>query len=169
VKSLVPVSLLAVLASACAGTGSGEGSRTGAEPPVCRPGRGDPITEQALKQAFAREGIRLHRDGDCFVEGALVLLSNLTEAVPSEAEDGILASQGHIWCAVWETGGSSARLERFVWRNDPDPTMLRVLNVTCDIFPATTGQTDAVEQALRRLPGVSPLPSTVPSPDAVHD
>lgn len=111
----------------------------------------------------------MYRDEECFAGDALVLLSNITDAVPLEREEEIMASQGHIWCQIYETGVSSARLQRFVWRNDPDPTMLRVLNVTCDIFPETIRQTDAAERALRRLPGVSRLPSTVPSEDAVRD
>jgi hypothetical protein len=54
-------------------------------------------------------------------------------------------------------------------RNDPFPTYLRVLNVACDIYPESREQTDTLEQALRRLPGVNDLPSTVPSEDAVRD
>jgi hypothetical protein len=80
----------------------------------------------------------------------------------------IRASEGHIFCGVYPEG-SYARIQRFVWRNDPDPTYLRVLNVTCDIFPESREQTDVLEQALRRLPGVSGLPSTVPNETAKRD
>jgi hypothetical protein len=98
----------------------------------------------------------------------LVLLSNITDAVPYEQKDVIMASEGHIFCELYPEG-SSRRVERFVWRNDPDPTYLDVLNVACSIYPESHGQTDALERAIRRLPGVSDLPSTVPSEDAVRD
>jgi hypothetical protein len=49
------------------------------------------------------------------------------------------------------------------------PTYLDVLNVGCAIYPQTRDHTDTLEDALRRLPGVSDLPSTVPSEDAVPD
>src|SRR5687768_5589578 len=122
------------------------------EPPPCRPGRGAPVTERALKEALAAEGIRLYRDDECF-ETVLAVLSNITEAVPGEREDAIVSSQGHIFCEVYDSGGSP-RIERFVWRNDPDPTYVRVHNVSCGIYPETTRQTDALERALRTLPGV---------------
>ena len=139
----------------------------GAEPPPCRPDAGAPITERELKAALAAEGIRLFRERDCLGD-ELVLLSNLTDAVPYEQEDVIRASEGHIICELYPTG-SSRRIERFVWRNDPDPTYLDVLNVTCSIYPERRQQTDVLERAIRRLQGVSDLPSTVPSEDAVRD
>lgn len=71
-------------------------------------------------------------------------------------------------CELYDAG-ASARIERFVWRNDPDPTYVRELNVDCAIFPEMKRQTDSLERALRRLPGVSDLPSTLPSEDAIHD
>ena len=157
---------LAVTAAACAGTDADPGVQP-AEPPPCRPGRGAPVTERALKEAFAAEGIRLYRDDDCF-DSVLAVLSNITDAVPGEREEAILSSQGHIFCEVYDSGAST-RIERFVWRYDPHPTYVRVLNVDCGIYPETIRQTDAVERALRRLPGVSRLPSTVPSADAVRD
>jgi hypothetical protein len=119
-----------------------------------------------LKVALDAEGIRLLRDSDC--SGDELELSNLTDAVPYKQEDVIRASEGHIFCDLYPEG-SSPRIERFVWRNDPDPTYLDVLNVSCAIYPETREQTDALEQALRRLPGVSDQPSTVPSEDAVRD
>jgi len=80
----------------------------------------------------------------------------------------IRASDSHIFCALYSEG-SSPRIERFVWSNDPHPTHLRVLKVTCDIYPETRDHTDTLEDALRRLPGVSDLPSTLPSEDAIRD
>lgn len=44
---------------------------------------------------------------------------------------------------------------------------LDVLNVGCAIYPETRDHTDTLEAALRRLPALSDLPSTVPSEDAV--
>lgn len=158
--------VLALLASGCAGASPDEGS-TLAEPPPCRSDYGAPITERELRAALAAEGVRLLRDSGC--SGAELELSNLTEAVPIEQEDVIRASEGHIFCSVYAEGSFPGRLERFVWRNDPDATHLRVFNVDCDIYPETRDQTDTLEQALRRLPGVSDLPSTVPSDDAVRD
>ena len=38
---------------------------------------------------------------------------------------------------------------------DADPTYVDVLNVGCAILPENEEQTDTLEQALRRLPGVS--------------
>jgi hypothetical protein len=97
-----------------------------------------------------------------------VLLSNLAD-VPSERTDEIVASQGHIICGLYAGGSSSHRVERFVWRNDHDPTYVRVLNVNCSIYPKNHRQTDTLERAIRRLPGVSDLPSALPSKDAVSD
>ena len=165
-RILLLASLFAVVASAC-GSESVVRTRTVAEPPPCRPGRGAPITERALKIAFAAEGIRMYRDKDCF-DSELVLLSNITDAVPREREDATVTSEGHIWCQVY-AGGTSARIFRYVWRNDPRPTFVEALNVSCSIYPETIRQTDTVERILRRLPGVHRLPSAVPSPDAVHD
>lgn len=119
-----------------------------------------------MKAALDAEGIRLLRGSDC--SGDELELSNITDAVPYEQEDVIMASEGHIFCQLF-TEGSSPRIERFVWRNDPHPTYLRVFNVACDIYPETREQTDTLEEALRRLPGVSELPSRVPSEDAVRD
>lgn len=158
--------VLVLLACGCAGGASPDGGTTVVEPPPCRPDRGAPITEPELKAALDAEGIRLLRDSDC--SGDELELSNITDAVPYEQEDAIMASEGRIFCELYPEG-SSPRIERFVWRNDPDPTYLDVLNVSCAIYPETREQTDALEQALRRLPGVSDLPSTVPSEDAVRD
>ena len=137
------------------------------EPPPCARGGGKPITERMLKDALAAEGIRVYRESDCFTD-ELVLLSNLTDAVRYEQEDEIRESEGHIFCSLYATGRPS-RIRRYVWRNDPEPTNVEVLNVVCSIYPEAKSQTDTLEHALRRLPGVSELPSTVPSDDAVHD
>ena len=137
-----------------------------AEPELCRPEAGAPITERELKAAMDAEGIRLLRESDC--SGDELALSNLTAAVPYEEEGVIRASEGHILCDLYPEG-SDRRIYRYVWRNDPDPTSLDVLNVGCSIFPENRGQTDTLEQALRRLPGVSDLPSKLPSEDAVRD
>jgi hypothetical protein len=167
-RPLLTLAVLAPLACGCAGGASPGAGETSAEPPPCRQGVGTPITERALKAALAAEGIRLYRERDCFAD-ELVLLSNLTDAVPDEQEDEIMASQGHILCGLHSAGASSRRVERFVWRNDPDPTYVRVLNVSCAIYPENHRQTDTLERAIRRLPGVSRLPSALPSEDAVRD
>ncbi len=60
-------------------------------------------------------------------------------------------------------------MERFVWRNDTNPTYPRVLNVDCAISPSKRADTAALERALRGLPVVSAQPTTVPSSDAIHD
>lgn len=157
---------LVLLTCGCAESASLDPGATVAEPPPCRPDRGAPITERELKAALDAEGIRLLRDSDC--SGDELLLSNITDAVPYEQENVIRASESHIFCELY-ADGSSPRIERFVWRNDPDPTHLRVLNVACDIYPETPEHTDTLEEALRRLPGVNDLPSTVPNEDAVRD
>ena len=155
-----------LFASGCAGGASPDAGTRVAEPPPCRPDQGAPVTERASKAAFDAEGIRLLRDSDC--SGDELELSNITDAVPQDHEDVIMASEGHIFCEVYPDG-ASPHIDRFVWRNDRHPTYLRVLNVSCAIYPDTREQTDSLEQALRRLPGVSDLPSRVPSGDAVRD
>jgi hypothetical protein len=119
-----------------------------------------------LKAALDAEGIRLLRDSDC--SGDQLEFSNLTDAIPYEQKGVIRASESHISCDLYPEG-SSRRVHRFGWRNDPYPTYLDVLNVGCAIYPETRDHTDTLEDALRRLPGVSDLPSTVPSEDAVPD
>jgi hypothetical protein len=120
-----------------------------------------------LKTALAARQIQLYRDDRCY-PGKLVTLSNVAGPVRHEQKDAIMASEGHIFCHVY---GKSygPRIERFVWRNDPDPTYIRVFNVDCAIYPERKAQTDELEQAIRRLPGVSDRPATLPSPDATHD
>ena len=134
---------------------------------ACRPGTPAPVTERALTDAFAAEGIVLHRDDDCAAE-ELMTLVNITIPMPSERRDALRASQGSIFCDLLARQLGS-RIERFVWRNDPDPTSIRVLNVACSVYPERRAHSDAVERALRRLPGVSDEPALVPSPDARPD
>jgi hypothetical protein len=164
-RSYGVAAVLALLACGCAGASS-DGGTEAVEPP-CRPDHRAPITERELKAALDAEGIRLLRDSDC--SGEELGLSNITDAVSSEQVDVILASEGHVFCDLYTKDTFSPRIERFVWRNDPDPTYLDVLNVSCAIYPETREQTDVLEHALRRLPGVSELPSTLPSDDAVRD
>ena len=84
--------------------------------------------------------------------------------------DSIVAAEGHILCELYgEDLRLARRIERFVWLNDPTPTYIRVLNVSCGVFTDETAHTDAVERAFRRLPGVSRMPTRVPSEDAVRD
>jgi hypothetical protein len=155
--------VLVLLTCGCAVGGSSD-SET--EPSLCRPDHGAPITERELKAALDAEGIRLLRESDC--SGDELELSNITDAVPYEQKDVIRASEGHIFCHLYSEG-SSRRVHRFVWRNDPHPTYVDVLNVGCAIYPEMREHTDMLEAALRRLPGVSDLPSTVPSEDAIRD
>jgi hypothetical protein len=54
------------------------------------------------------------------------------------------ASESHVSCDLCPEG-SSRRIHRFVWRNDPNPTYLDVLNVGCAIYPETRDHTDALE------------------------
>ena len=108
-----------------------------------------------MKSAFAAEGIQLYRDPDCFTD-ELVLLSNSRDAGPPPEE-------GDIFCSLHESGRESARIHRYVWRNDPDPTHIEVSNVNCAVYPEREGLADRVERAIRRLPSVSPLPTTVPA------
>lgn len=78
-------------------------------------------------------------------------------------------SSGSVFCDVYLENLYGARIERFVWRNDHDPTYLRVLNVDCGIYPETRADTDRLEHAFRDLPGVSTKSAIVPSADAIHD
>jgi hypothetical protein len=141
-----------------------------AEPKPCRAGAGEPITERALRDAFRREGIELVRDDRCYPDvRLLVSLSNVADAVPDREHDGIIERQGTLFCDLLQSDIFGPRIERFVWRNDPNPTYLRVLNVDCGIYPDAPGHTDRVERVLRGLPGVSPAATDLPSSDAIHD
>ena len=138
------------------------------DPKQCMPGTGSPIDEETFKQAFAAEGITLYRDDRC-LPNYLVSLSNYNVSFGDEYE-AITARQGSLLCEIYpETYGSSNRILRYVWLNDRTPTHVNVLNVGCGVFAERTEQTDAVERAFRRLPGVSERATTVPGADAVHD
>jgi hypothetical protein len=157
--------LTALAALGCAGEES-RSERT--EAAACRKGAAAPITEREIRDAFTAEGIQLYRRSDCFGD-ELVLLSNIAEGISSEEEDDALADSGAVYCEVYGDQVSGARLQRFVWRNDPDPIHLRTLNLNCSYYPENRRQTDVVEQAIRRLRGVDPRPSVVPSDDAMRD
>ena len=131
----------------------------------CSSGIAAPIDEQTLKRAFAAEGITLHQEESCLA-GSVASFSN-TDVTVGEEYDSITAAEGHILCKVYApVSGERSRIERYVWRNDPTPTHVRVLNVSCGVFSERIEHTDAVERAFRRLPGVSELPTTVPGEDA---
>jgi hypothetical protein len=103
----------------------------------------------------------------------LVMLSNFPETLPPldrlDEEEAILDEEGQVFCEIYDSADLSPRLRRYVWKNDPRPTYLEVLNLLCAHFPEDRSQTDMVERAIRRLEGVDPRPSVVPSSDAVHD
>jgi hypothetical protein len=126
---------------------------------ACAQGTTAPIEEKTLTRAFSDEGITLRRDDRCrALPGVLVSLSN--------GDD----EEIDVLCELYPRDATQDnRIERFVWLNDPTPTHLQVLNVTCGVFAEQTTETDAVERAFRRLPHVSAGPTTVPSEDAVHD
>lgn len=102
-----------------------------------------------------------------------MMLSNFPETLPPldrlDEEEAILDEEGQVFCEIYEKADLSPRLRRYVWKNDPRPTYLEVLNLLCAHFPEDRSQTDMVERAIRRLEGVDPRPSVVPSSDAVHD
>ncbi len=133
----------------------------------CRSSPGVPITENALKQALAARGIQVYRDDRCHGND-VASLSNLADPVPYDQHEGITAAEGHIFCDV-HPQGLGAQLERFVWRNDPNPVHVRVLNVSCSIYPDRREHVDTLEEALRELPGVSTAPAALPSSDAIRD
>lgn len=158
-----------ITTSACTTTGSSTSS--GWDKRLCHPGTGKPISERTLKRIFGAQGIRLYRDHDyCFGGSDPRVLSSFSNApIGYNKEEAVSASQGDISCNVDRDDIFGRQIERFVWRNDSAPTYVEVLNVDCAIYPNRRADTDALERAMRRLPGVSPQPSTVPSPDAVHD
>jgi hypothetical protein len=158
-----------LLSAALLTVGCGTYNRAiGTEPKPCLPGTTSPVSERALKRALGTEGIQLLRDDRCY-PGTVVTLSNITDIVPYEEEAAIVAAESQIFCNISRSDGFGTRIERFVWRNDSHPTYLRVLNVVCSIYPEKKEHTDTLERALRRLPGVSTAPTTVPSADAIHD
>ncbi len=119
-----------------------------------------------MKRALAGRGIQLYRDDNC-APGALAALSNT--AVPYERQEAVISSEGDIHCDLYPEDVFGSRIERFVWRNDHEPTYVSVLNVGCAIYAQRLANTDSLERGLRRLPGVSALPAKVPSSDAMPD
>ena len=114
-----------------------------------------PISERVVRRTLAARGFRLNRDGRCDADArVLVTLSN---------------TERDLFCDVLRSDLFGPRIERFVWRNDPSPTHLRVLNVDCAIYPQTQAVTDELEGAFRDLTGVSTKATTLPSADAIHD
>jgi hypothetical protein len=111
----------------------------------------------------------MHRDNShCSPDSReRVALSNT--AVPYDEQSDVVSSEGDISCVLLHRNIMGSRIERFVWRNDPAPTYVRVLNVHCSIYPENAGHTDTLEQAIRQLPGVSTKPATVPNSYAIHD
>ena len=126
-----------------------------------------------MKRILGTQGIRLYRDHDyCFGSSDVRVLSALSNApigLGNDEEEAVRVSQGLISCDVLASGIFGRRIERFVWRNDSNPTYIRVLNVDCSITPNKLADTDVLERAIRALPGVSAQPTTVPSSDAIHD
>ena len=124
---------------------------------VCRAGTATPIRERTLKRELAARGFQLRRDDCCHSSADVRVLVTLSDA------------HGSVYCDVLRRNLFGSRIERFVWRNDRKPTYLRALNIDCSIFPESIADTNRLESALRRLPGVSAQSTTVPSPDAIHD
>jgi hypothetical protein len=122
---------------------------------VCRAGAPRPIPERTLKRVLAVRGFQLRRDDRCY--GDIRVLVTLSDA------------DGRLYCDLLRRNLFGSRIERFVWRNDPAPTYLRVLNIDCAIYPEARTETNRLERAFRRLPGVSAQDTTVPSADAIHD
>jgi hypothetical protein len=139
----------------------------GVEPAPCRSTRANPITEADLRGAMAAQGMQLYRDDRCYGD-AVVSLSNLSAVVPPEEEARILASEGHVLCELLPKSVGS-HLQRYVWRNDPNPVHVRVLNVNCAIYSESKKHVDLLEAALRDLTGVSAAPAALPSSDAIRD
>jgi hypothetical protein len=164
---IVFVVTVGLVAAGCGKESTASNRTTTSEPKPCLPGSASPVSERTLVSTFRAQGIQLHRDDNCAPD-ALLALSNT--AVPTyEQEVRVREAEGDIFCDVYPTKIWGGRIERFVWRNDPDPTYVNVLNVSCAHYPEDGVQTDKLEQAFRKLPGVSSQPTTVPSSDAVHD
>jgi hypothetical protein len=111
----------------------------------------------------------LYRDDACHPT-VVVSLTNVPigAGLSSEESERLTDEQGHIFCCL-HRDDLGARVERFVWRNDPRPVYVRVLNIDCGIYPHVREDTDVVERALRSLPGVSDAPAALPSDEAISD
>ena len=159
-RSAVFLTTVALLAAGCTSSDgpSGSSRTTKVESKKCRAGSAIPISERALDRALSGKGIQLYGDHKNCAPDALFALSNTA-----------IASEGEIFCALYGANEFGPRIERFVWRNDPKPTYIRVLNVHCAIYPESAANTDTLEDAIRQLPGVSTQSTTVPSSDAIHD
>lgn len=168
-RGAVLFTTVALLAAGCTSPNdpSGSSGTTKAEPRKCRAGSATPISERALDSALSGKGIQLYSDHENCAPDALFALSNT--AIPYEEQDAVVASEGEILCDLYGANEFGARIERFVWRNDPEPTYIRVLNVHCAIYPERTADADTLEDAIRQLPGVSTQSATLPSGDAIHD
>ena len=168
-RSAVFLTTVALLAAGCTSSDgpSGSSRTTKVESKKCRAGSAIPISERALDRALSGKGIQLYGDHKNCAPDALFALSNT--AIAYEEQDAVVASEGEIFCALYGANEFGARIERFVWRNDPKPTYIRVLNVYCAIYPESAADTDTLEDAIRQLPGVSTQSTTVPSSDAIHD
>jgi hypothetical protein len=125
-------------------------------PAPCRAGTPAPISEAVFKRALALRGFTLHREHDLCVPDPRLLVT-LSDA------------GAYLNCFIYRRNVFGSRLQRFVWRNDPRPTYLRVLNVECGFYAESRSSTDNVERGFRRLPGVSSQSTTLPSPAAIHD
>lgn len=169
-RGAIFIATVALLTAGCGKSNGNPGSTQAkkSEAKPCRAGTASPISEHALKRALGARGIQAYRDayGHC-APGALATISNT--AIPYEQQDAVVASEGDIFCDIYQGNKIGARIERYVWRNDSAPTYVGVLNVSCAIYPESTEQTDSLEEALRQLPGVSTQSTTVPSSDAIHD
>jgi hypothetical protein len=158
-RHLLQAGGLLITAMLAAGCGTSDGTtrlrQTETQHETCRAGTAMPISERVVRRTLAARGFRLNRDGRCDADArVLVTLSN---------------TDGDLFCDVLRSDLFGPRIERFVWRNDPSPTHLRVLNVACAIYPQTQAVTDKLEGAYRDLTGVSTKATTLPSADAIHD
>jgi hypothetical protein len=148
-RALVALVLVGVTAVSCVS------SERESSPEPCRPGTASPIAERLLTKTLRQRGFAVHRADQCDGDPRTLV----------QLED----TSGILFCDVLEKDIFGPRIERFVWRNDPRPTYLRVLNVDCAIYPERSGDADRLERAFRALPSVSAQPTGVPSADAVHD
>ena len=152
----VGVSAALILATGCATASAAQPNRFDTTPGPCRAGTPAPIREPLFTRTLAARGFRLYRDADLCDPDPRMLVS-------------LSDTDGYLYCYVYRKNIFGSRLQRFVWRNDPRPTYVRVLNVECGIYAVSRSTTDNLERAFRRLPGVSAKSSTVPSAGAIHD
>jgi hypothetical protein len=154
--ALVVASAIAIAVVLIDGLTSGDTSL--APPPdqrPCRSGTGFPITEQRLRSTLSANGFGpMFRDFDaCW-------------GAPGELA-ALVSDRALVTCSVFRKS-YGRRIFRYVWRNDPSPTYIGVLNIECTVANQRDN-TDLLEKALRQLPGVSSSPAYVPSADAKPD